>query len=112
MIFSRDIEEPVKRVIVMVILNASIGFFLKVLTAYAPIFDLKNISSLGFDDFKRNIYNRSIFCLDYPSCHLIERIADFLNLIPLYILLFFYWNFDKKFKAALKLFVLRFFCKK
>lgn len=86
----------------MVILNATIGFFLKVLSIYGPIFDLHNITTLKKDDFEMYILIISQFCVDHPTCHLIENTAQFLSMFSFLILLVFFLKFDKNFNSSFK----------
>ena len=91
----------------MVILNASIGVLLKAVLVYSPINDL--INSIEFHKIKPLNYllDDAIFgtlplCSYEAICHMIEKLADFLYLVSLSILLFFYKAFDKKFDAMFK----------
>ena len=91
----------------MVILNASIGVLLKAFLLYSPINDLINsIRYLKIDpneyDLSEAIFGTVPLCSYEAICHLIEELSDFLYLISLSILLFFYKAFDKKFDALLK----------
>ena len=107
MIFRKIGQDSVNRVISMVILNASIGVLLKAFLLYSPINDL--INSIRYLKIKPTEYYLSdtVFgtvplCSYEAICHLIEKFADFLYLVSLSILLFFYKAFDKKFDAILK----------
>lgn len=96
-------EDPVKRAIVMVILNASIGIVLKTLNLYGSIFDLQHISFVKKTDIFY-ILVRFLSCPDNPTCYLVAYSASFLNLFPLCLFLIFFINFDKKFNIAFKSF--------
>ena len=91
----------------MVILNASIGVLLKAFLVYSPINDL--INSVKYLKIKPTDYSLmdAIFatvplCSYDTFCHAIENLADFLYLLSLSILLFFYRAFDKRFEEMLQ----------
>ena len=91
----------------MVILNASIGVLLKAFLLYSPINDL--INSVNYFNIQPNEYTlmEAIFatvplCSYDTICHAIEELADFLYLVSLSILLFFYRAFDKRFEEMLQ----------
>ena len=90
----------------MVILNASIGVPLKAFLLYSPINDL--INSFRYLKIKPieytlmdTIYGTVPLCSYDSICHAIEKLAEFLYLVSLSILVFFYKSFDKKFEAML-----------
>ena len=108
MIFRKIGQDSVNRVITMVILNASIGVLLKAFLIYSPINDL--INSIRYLKIKPieyylsdTIFGTVPLCSYEAVCHMIEKLADFLYLVSLSILMFFYKSFDKKFDAMLKM---------
>ena len=91
----------------MVILNASIGVLLKAFLVYSPINDLINsikylkIHFIEYEQFDA-IFGTVPLCYYDSICHAIEKLSDFLYLVSLSILLFFYKGFDKRFDELLK----------
>ncbi len=95
-----------KRVIKLVILNATIGLLLKALSLYGPIYDADRITYLLNHDFKSRFRSANSYinvgCYYGQTCHTVEQMAKLLYMISLIILIIFYLNFDKNFYQAFK----------
>lgn len=93
-----------KRAVLMVILNATCGFFLKIFLIYSTIYDFSSfIKYLNRRNDPMYIYFMNAifyFCSFEKTCHKIEHFATFLYLISLSIPLIFYRRFDRNFRAA------------
>ena len=91
----------------MVILNASIGISLKILSVFSSMFDLVNL--INFFNSTRNklnfIFNYSVLniCSYDRTCRSIEQFARFLYLLSFLTYFYFYLKFDKKFKSSFDL---------
>ena len=97
----KENEKVIQKVILMVILNTSFGIFLKLPTLIFSILDFvfilyKNsnlvISNPNFGKFFAR------YCLDAHFCRMFSHLADLLFMISLTIQLFFFINFDNKFR--------------
>ena len=95
-------ENPVKRTVLMVILNALIGLILKLASVYPSIFDLYYfISGLDLPDIVvDNLFNFIIICSKDNACFLIEKFGNLFYLISLSIYLIFFYHFDKNFRIS------------
>ena len=97
-------EEAVNKAIKMVVLNTAIGIFFKFPVFFIPLYNVivdfyhkkfvnYQISHPGFADFYR-------FLKDSEFYNLIEDVSNFLFTISLFIQLFIYNRFDKKFRTG------------
>ena len=93
----------------LVVLNAGIGFVFKCFSAISPIFDLNNQVKASIDSksFKLAQEQKSFFKL-VLSCHSdficssIETFGNLLFLVNLSIPFFFFYKFDRRFCEGLK----------
>lgn len=107
--FFREKKNPVKKSIVMVILNTVVGVLLKSMTTYAPLNDIRAISVSLFLQSHSDSPNEKIAYLTYvnlcelnSSCRSVERISTVVFLLSLSTNLCFFFVFDKNFNQCLK----------
>ena len=95
----RKQDGSMKRTITMVIMNALLGFLLKIALAYIHIYDIviliKNFNIKG----QKNMSFLN-FCTLTWTCRFLEKAFFFLYLISFATPLFFYYQFDKLFRVA------------
>jgi hypothetical protein len=104
-VYFREIEDdPVKRAILMVVLNALTGLVLKASLSYSALYDgIHLIIFLKQDDAKVSaLFNYSDVCAFDLKCQMIDKTANFLYLISLSTFLIFYYKFDKLFCSSFK----------
>ena len=89
----------------MVILNASIGLALKILSIFSPLFDLVNLIKFNNKptEFLSIFYNLVKICSYDRTCRSIEQFARFLYSLSFLTYFYFYLKFDKKFKSSFDL---------
>lgn len=97
--------------IVMVIINASLGLVFKMPSIFSCIYDLINL--IKFFKWYENKYDHTEYLFDFMfkvieicsynrECRSIDQLAKFLYLLSFAMLFFIYFSFDKKFKHAFK----------
>ena len=100
----KENEKVINKVILMIILNSTIGVLLKLPTLIYSIMDLYyGIYRLNdLQVFYRPAFGRFYlrFCIDANFCQMFLHLADLLFLVSISIQLFFFNHFDKKFKIA------------
>lgn len=89
------------RIVLLIILNALLGFFLKIFQVVKPIFTLYD--QLRFI-FVSNHSERSLVntCTSDYVCNTIDTIGRNFFLVNLTIPLFFFYRFDRRFKECLE----------
>lgn len=98
----KENEKVIQKVILMVILNTSFGIFLKLPTLTFSILDL--VFFIYRLDPKYAIIDPNFgkffarYCRDAHFCRMFSHLADLLFMISLSIQLFFFINFDNKFR--------------
>lgn len=105
LVYFREIEDdPVKRAILMVVLNALTGLVLKSCLSYSAFYDaIHLIIFLKQDNPKVSaLFNNSDVCAFDLKCQMIDKTANFLYLISLSTFLIFYYKFDKLFCSSFK----------
>ena len=103
-------DEAMRKVTVMVILNALVNFTLKVPISITSFNDLRLIITIPFDRLKSDVrFSRQLFkfpykmdaiCYSDETCWIFNNFGNFLFIISLTINIFFYLKFDKKFNLA------------
>lgn len=100
-------EDPLKKTIRMIILNAMLGITLRALNVYPIIYDLATIISLFREVEISRLQSRFYMtffhtCALVESCECIQKLANLLYLTSLSTYFFFFYRFDNKFRRSFK----------
>lgn len=106
----KENDEAMNKVRKMIVANTLVNFLLKSPSAIISINDIRlvamrprNIQGIGHFKILFNFpYSFDVICYQDENCMVLKKFFDLLYLISLSVNIFFYIQFDKKFKQAFK----------